>query len=143
MKFFKMLSHPYTLILSFMFILISGQHIGGFYAMYIFLGLLQGAVHSVLGFLGIIVLAATHHSVLSRTFPLRQVLNVTGVGLLFVSLYFFFMNDKQHYNWGTFNESVPLFTLFFAGFIALCFLVGNFWQPHLKSDARQSILSKV
>ncbi|NTS41945.1 hypothetical protein HRG84_13595 [Flavisolibacter sp. BT320] len=143
MKLFKILSHPYTLILSFLFILISGQHLGGFYVMYIFLGLTHGVVHSVLGFLGMIVLAATHHSAWSRTSPLRQILNVTGVGLLFVSLYLFFMNDKQHYNWGTFYESIPLATLFFTGFIALCFLIGNFWQPHLKSDTRQGILSKV
>ena len=143
MKLFRILSHPYTLILSFLFILISGQHLGGFYVMYIFLGLIHGAVHSVLGFVGIIVLAATYHSVWSKTSPLRQLLNITGVGLLFASLYFFFTNDKQHYNWGTFDESIPLATLCFVGFIALCFLVGNFWQPHLKSGARQGILSKV
>ena len=143
MKLFKILSHPYTLILSFLFILISGQHLGGFYVMYIFLGLPHGAIHSLLGFLGIIVLAATHHSAWSRNSPLRQGLNVTGLGLLFASPYFFFMNDKQHYNWGTFDETLPLATLFFAGFITLCFLVGNFWQPHVKSNARQGILSKV
>jgi hypothetical protein len=143
MKLFKILSHPYTLILSFLFIVISGQHLGGFYALYVLLGLIHGVVHSVLAFLGILVLLVTHHSSWPQNSLIRQVLSVTGVGLLFASLYFFFTNDKVHYNWGTFEQGFPMFTLFLTSFIALCFLFGTFWNPQPKSGAKQSILSKV
>jgi hypothetical protein len=143
MKLFKILSHPYTLILSFLFIVISGEHLGGFYALYVFLGLMHGVIHSVLAFLGIIVLLTTHHSGLPQNSLIRQVLNVTGVGLLFASLYFFFANDKAHYNWGTFEQGFPMFTLVLTSFIALCFLIGTFWSPQLKRGVKQSFLSKV
>lgn len=143
MKLFRILSHPYTLILAFLFIVISGRHLGGFYAMYVLLGLTHGVVHSVLGFLGIVVLVATHHSNWRQQSSIRKASNIVAVGLLFASLYLFFTNDKEHYNWGTFEESVPLFTLGFSVFIALCFLVGNFWKPNPKNDVRHGILSKV
>ena len=143
MKLFKILSHPYTLILSFLFIVISGQHLGGFYALYVFLGLMHGVINSVLAFLGIIVLLVSHHSGRPQKSLIRQALNVTGVGLLFASLYFFFANDKAHYNWGTFEQGFPMFTLVLTSFIALCFLIGTFWSPQLKRGVKQSFLSKV
>jgi membrane protease YdiL (CAAX protease family) len=143
MKLFKILSHPYTLIVSFLFIVISGEHLGGFYALYVLLGLLQGAVHSLLGFFGIIVLLATYHSGWEPKSLKRKMLNIVGVGLLFSSVYFFFANDTERYNWGTFEQSVPLFTLFFTGFIALCFLVGAFWNSQSKNNIQHGILSKV
>ncbi|MBB1287053.1 hypothetical protein HRH25_21905 [Flavisolibacter sp. BT320] len=143
MKLFKILSHPYTLILSFLFIVISGQHLGGFYALYVLLGLMHGAIHSVLAFLGIIVLLVMHHAGWSQNSLRRQVANVTGTALLFASVYFFFSNDRAHYNWGTFEQGFPMFTLMLSAFIAICFLLGTFWKPHPKSSVNQNLLSKV
>ena len=40
MKKIKIITHPVTLILCFFLILISGEHLGGFYLLYILLGLL-------------------------------------------------------------------------------------------------------
>lgn len=143
MKLFKILSHPYTLVLSFLFIVISGQHLGGFYALYVLLGLMHGAIHSILAFLGIIVLLAMHHAGWSQNSLRRQVANVTGTTLLFASVYFFFSNDRAHYNWGTFEQGFPLFTLMLSAFIALCFLLDTFWKPQPKSSVNQNLLSKV
>jgi hypothetical protein len=143
MKLFKILSHPYTLVLSFLFIVISGQHLGGFYALYILLGLMHGVTHSLLAFLGIVVLLATYHSGWPQKSVLRQVSSVTGAGLLLASLIFFFNNDKQHYNWGTFEQGFPMFTLILTSFIALCFLIGAFWNPQPKSGINRGVLSKV
>lgn len=143
MKIFKFLSHPYTLIFAFLFILISGQHLGGFYALYILLGLMHGVLHAVLGFLGIVVLLLSFHLTLERRIVIRQTLNLLGIALLFASVFFFFRNDTERYNWGTFEESVPLFTLIFASFIAFCFLGGTFWNPQQDRRSKTRFLSKV
>ncbi|HUC82473.1 MAG TPA: hypothetical protein VMR70_16320 [Flavisolibacter sp.] len=142
MKLFKILSHPYTLIFCFLFMLISGQHLGGFYALYILLGLYHGVLHSLLGFFGIAILFLSYH-LLKKKKTMQVILNVVGVILLFASVFFFFKNDKEHYNWGTFEQVVPMFTIVLTAFIGLCFLLGNFWKPHLSSDIEQNFLSKV
>src|SRR5438067_1112689 len=101
MKLFKILSHPYTLIFSFLFIIISGENMGGFYALYILLGLLHRALHSLLGFLGVLILIISYHLYIKQNLFIKQGLNVLGVVLLILSLFFFFRNDTEHYNWGT------------------------------------------
>ena len=48
MKMIKLFTHPVVIIIAFLLILISGEHLGGFYLLYILLGLSHGAVHSLL-----------------------------------------------------------------------------------------------
>lgn len=145
MKLFKILSHPYTLICSFSFMIISGESLGGFYIMYILLGLLHGVLHSLLGFYGMLLLVLGYHLPLKRNLWVKQLLSVSGVLLMFLSVFFFFRNDAAHYNWGTFEQGFPLFTLVFTAIIAFCFLIGTFWIPQLKNgdDLKHGILSKV
>ncbi|HEX8333452.1 MAG TPA: hypothetical protein VF622_12560 [Segetibacter sp.] len=143
MKMFKILSHPYTLIFSFLFILISGEHLGGFYALYIFLGLLPGAIHSILGFFGVLILVVSYHLPRTTKVFVKQCLNVVGTGLLFTSIYLFFKNDTAHYNWGTFEESVPVFTLVLFGLLGLCFLIGTFLKPRSSTGMIKNVLSRV
>lgn len=143
MKLFKILSHPYTLIISFLFILISGEHLGGFYALYILLGLTHGVLHSVLGFFGIVVLLISFHFASRQKGYLRQGLNMIGVSMLFASIFYFFKNDTHRYNWGTFDVGLPMFTIIFTGFIAICFLIGSFWNPSPRSNVNPTLLSKI
>ena len=126
MKLFKILSHPVTLIICFLLIMISGEHVGGFYGMYILMGLPFGAVHALLAIAGIVVLLVNQALQPSRTSYLRQVINLIAVLFLFSSLYFFFHNDKEHYNYGTFEQAVPIITMAVTAFVAVCFLIGNF-----------------
>jgi len=126
MKLFKILSHPVTLVVCFLLIMISGEHVGGFYGMYILMGLPFGAVHALLAIAGIIILLVNQAFQLSRTSYLRQVINFIAVLFLFSSLYFFFHNDKQHYNYGTFEQTIPIITMAVTAFVAICFLIGNF-----------------
>ncbi|WP_121356761.1 hypothetical protein [Flavisolibacter nicotianae] len=143
MKLFRILSHPYTLIFCFSFMIISGESIGGFYIMYILLGLLHGVLHSLLGFYGMLALIISYHLPLKRNIFIRQILNVIGIALLFASVFFFFQNDKAHYNWGTLEQGLPMFTLMFTALIAVCCLIGTFWKPQPKNDEEQGVLSKV
>jgi len=123
--------------------IISGESAGGFYIMYILLGLLHGVLHSLLGFYAILLLIIGYHLPLKRKFFIRQVLNVVGLSLMIASVFFFFRNDTAHYNWGTFDQGLPMITLVFTALIAVCFLVGTFWKPQLKNGLKQGALSKV
>lgn len=143
MKHFRILSHPYTLLFCFSFMIISGESTGGFYIMYILLGLLHGVLHSLLGFYGMLLLIISYHLPLKRNFFIRQILSVVGVSLMAASVFFFFRNDSAHYNWGTFEQGFPMFTLVFTVLIAICFLAGTFWKPQPKNGLKHGVLSKV
>jgi hypothetical protein len=130
MKIFKILSNPYTLILFYSFIMISGEHWGGFYATYVLMALPGGYIHSLLAVSGIISIVAGYHWISKqKNKGASQMINVLGVLLLLASLVYFFKKDVRHYNWGTFEQGYPLFTLCLAAFIAVFFLLGTFWQP--------------
>ena len=60
MKTFNILTHPLLLITSFLFILISGEHLGGFYLMYILIALPHGGIHSLLALTGIVLLVCSY-----------------------------------------------------------------------------------
>jgi hypothetical protein len=128
MKLFKILSHPYTLIICFSLILISGEQWGGFYAFYLLLALPYGGVHSLLALAGFFALLVSLHWVKNQV-VLQQLLNVVGLFFLVSSLYYFFDNDKLHYNSGTFHEPIPLATLIITICVAICFLIGTFVTP--------------
>ena len=124
MKLFKILSHPYTLIISFLMILISGQHLGGFYMFYILLALPHGGVHSLFALAGIIILLINYnqHDNEKRS-NIKMLLNLSGLAFLLVSIVLFFLNDRQHYNWDTFQQIIPISTLLLFIVIASCFLL--------------------
>ena len=134
MKLFRILSHPYLLLFCFSFMVISGESMGGFYILYILMGLLHGVLQSLLGFYGMLLLLIAHHLPLKQNVFIRQVLNVAGVFLMAASVFFFFRNDTAHYNWATFEQSFPLFTLALTSIIAVCFLIGSFGKPQSKND---------
>ena len=143
MKLFRILSHPYTLILCFSFMIISGESNGGFYILYILLGLLHGVLHSLLGFFGMLVLVIGYHLPVQCKNIVKQLFNVLGVSMMFLSLFLFFRKDIAHYNWVTFEQGLPMFTLVFTALIAICFLVGTFWHPRPKNGLEQGVLSNV
>ena len=53
---YSILSPFQHLITSFLLIIISGEHLGGFYALYLLLALFYGGIHSLLGLSGIVLL---------------------------------------------------------------------------------------
>ena len=142
MRVFKILSHPYTLISCFLFMLISGQHLGGFYVLYLLLALPHGGIHSLLAVAGIGILLLNYHLLRGKQNKIvSKSLDVLGLILLVGSLLYFFLNDTQHYNWGTFDQGLPMFTICLTSFIGLCFLVGILWNQ--SDQSKLSPLSKV
>ncbi|MDB5277938.1 MAG: hypothetical protein JWR61_2893 [Ferruginibacter sp.] len=126
MKLIKFITHPVTLIICFLFIIISGEASGGFYFMYIMIALPHGAIHSILAVLAIITLlfsAIKYHG--AYTNLAEPILNFAGIALMLLSLYLFFAKDVEHYNYPTFYQIVPISMLVVFGIVTICSLVFN------------------
>lgn len=124
MKGVKIITNPYTVIITFLMIIISGQHLGGFYIVYLLLALPHGGIHALFAIIGISLLLIIYHSK-TRFSIIKSAINVIAVLMLIVSIFIFFYTDDEHYNYGTFYQLVPQITLILFAFIALCFLVRN------------------
>lgn len=126
MKLIKIFTHPYTVIISFFIILINGEGFGGFFLLYLLLGLPYGAIHSLVSLIAIIVLVFNYKKYKRRKeFIIDYLMEIIGILLLLLSLFLFFYNDKQHYNYGTFYELVPVIMLILFGLIAITSIVNN------------------
>jgi amino acid transporter len=126
MKAINILTHTYTIIASFLIILISGENFGGFYLLYLLMALPHGGVHALLALFGIAVMIIAKNYFRERKNPLLiGTLNIFGVLLLLLSLFFFFYNDKGKYNYGTFYDLVPQITLIIFSIISVSFILVN------------------
>lgn len=122
MKLLTILTHPVLVICSFLLIMISGQHFGGFYMLYLLMALPHGGIHAILALLGmgLLLLAYAKYN-RENKFLIEPLLNVLGVGCLFFSLNIFFIRSKG-YNNETFNQAVPLISLGLFLLLSLGFL---------------------
>ena len=132
MKALNIATHPGLLIVSFLFILISGEHLGGFYALYILLALPHGWLHAILAVAGIFILLLSSNTNKNRRAISNNILNIVGAILLVLSIVVFFYADKEGYNYGTFYQTVPIISLVLFGFLALLFIIKNFVQSFSK-----------
>lgn len=127
MKLLQFITHPLFLITSFLLIIISGESFANIYLFYILIALPHGGIHAVLAFLGLGLLIFSYAKYQNNyNYLIEPILNITGAMLLILSSVTFFCNDIEHYNYGTFRESVPLFTLIVFTAAALFFLIKNF-----------------
>ena len=80
MKAIQIITHPVTLIVSFLFILISGEHWGGFYILYLLLALPHGGLHALFGVMGIVMLViALNKNIQINRYTNSSLLNLVGV----------------------------------------------------------------
>ncbi len=124
MKAAKIITNPYTVVITFLMIIISGQHLGSFYIVYLLLALPHGGIHALLAVIGISLLLIIYHNKRMSSI-IKSILNVIAILMLIASLFIFFYIDDEHYNYGTFYQLVPQTTLVLFVFIALCFIVRN------------------
>jgi membrane-bound ClpP family serine protease len=126
MKAIRIITHPYTTIISFCMIMISGQHLGGFYLLYLLLALPHGGIHALLALFGVMLLLISYNKYKrKKLYLIENIINVIGIILLILSLYLFFYNDKEHYNYSTFYQLLPQITLIIFSIIAVVFLFDN------------------
>lgn len=122
MKLINIITHPVLVIIAFCVILVSGEHFGGFYLMYLLMALPHGGIHAVLALLGtgLILFSYAKYKRESQFF-FEVVLNILGVFSLYTSLWLFFYNSWD-YNNGTFDQSVPIMSIVLFGLVSLGFL---------------------
>lgn len=126
MKLIKILTHPYIIIISFFIILINGEGFGGFFLLYLLMALPYGAIHSLLALLSIVLLLVNYYKSKGKKESIVQCLiEISGIILLILSLFVFFYNDKQHYNYGTFYKLIPMITLILFAIISLLSIINN------------------
>lgn len=130
----NIITHPYIVIISFFIIMISGQHLGGFYLLYLLLALPHGSMHSLLALFGIVLLLISYNKYKrKKIYLIESIINMVATILLILSLFSFFYNDKEHYNFGTFYQIVPQITLVIFSIVALTFLLDNVLVRNKKS----------
>lgn len=126
MKAIKIITHPVLLILSFLFILISGEHLGGFYLLYLLLALPHGGIHALVALVGISMLIFTYIKFnRENRYIIEAIINMAGAACLVVSLFLFFYNDRSGYNAGTFEQLMPQITLVLFGLLVIAFALFN------------------
>lgn len=126
MKKSNIITHPYSVLISFSLVLISGEHIGGFYILYLLMGLPHGTFHSILGISGIIILLLNKMlNSKKENYLLMPILNITGSILMIVSLSIFFFSDEDHYNIATFYQLVPQIFLVVFILLSVSFILKN------------------
>ena len=122
MKTIKIITNPYTLIFCFGAILISGQHLGGFYLMYILLGLHHAALHSIFAIVGIDLLIISDVKLQGS---LKFTVNLIGLVLMILSIFVFFYLDKENYNIQTFHQIVPLVIMSLFAITSTAYFINN------------------
>jgi hypothetical protein len=126
MKAIRFIIHPYTVITTFLVIIISGRSISSIYALYILLGLTGLAVHAVVAVCGILILIINYQKYKgSQRVVLKPIFNLIGALALALSLFLFFYNDKSNYNIGTFYELVPQILMGVFAIVLITFLIDN------------------
>ena len=141
MKVIKLFGHPVMTICLFLVILISGESIGGVYLFYLLLALPHGLIHSILAIMGIILLLVSYTSIKNVGNLAKTYINITGIFLLGFSIFSFFYNDKEHYNYGSFNSTPFWITFSLFAISALCLL--SLTVINLKSKNHQSQMNLV
>lgn len=119
MKIIKVVGHPVMVMSLFLLLLISGESFGGFYVLYILLGLPHGVPHALLAVLGIGVMLTGYKIYQGQTHPLKSLLYLAGNGLMFFALLTFFAASKG-YNDPTFHQPAPLISFLLFGLCTLC-----------------------
>lgn len=118
--FRKILTHPLLLIFSFCAIVISGEHTGGIYLLYLAMGLPILALHSIVGGIGILCLLLSQYG-RGRS----GLINILGMLCMIVSLFLFFLQPNGSYNYATFSQVVPMASLIVFSILAVVFIVVN------------------
>jgi hypothetical protein len=124
MTILKYLGHPFTVMIAFCAILITGEHFAGFYIVYILLALPYGTLHAILGIIGIgLLFIVGNMSKTNRYY--KGALQLVAATCVVLSLIIFFYNRYRYNNSITFHETVPLLSLVLFGLIWVLFTINS------------------
>lgn len=133
MKILKIIGHPISVICMYLLLLVSGKSFGGFYFLYILIGLPHGVPDAIVSVLGLSIMLLGYKINRNRFNQFRPVLYIVGNVIMILGLVYFFRASKG-YNDLTFHQTVPLFSFVLFG---LCVL-SNFFVSILLLNQRTS-----
>ena len=125
MKLLKIIGHPVFVMCVFLLILISGESLGGFYLLYILLGILHGAPHALLAVIGLCMLFIGYKFWSTKSAIIKPCLYILGIAVMVLALVVFFERSKG-YNDGTFSQTIPIISLVVFSLCAFCCLINSF-----------------
>ena len=124
MKLKAIIIHPYTLVLSFSLISISGHPMSGFYFLYLITGLYYGAIYAIIGILGIFMILFSHFKFKGTNKNLdASFVNLIGAVLLIISLFLFFYLTREINISTIFVQLFPLISLLVFCILVSCFVI--------------------
>ncbi len=118
----NILLHPVTVCILFCSLIISGESNGNFYIFILLLGLPYGAVHSLLGIGGVVILIG---SLYPKQLTLVATLRLISSVCFASSLVRFFTQPGGSYNYPTFHQFVPLAILIVFSLSLLLFVLNQ------------------
>lgn len=130
MKVINFIGHPVLVMSIYLLIMISGEHFGGFYLLYILMGLPNGASHALLATCGLAILLISYKIYRTKPHILKPVSTMLGLSVMVLALITFFENS-QGYNDDTFYQTFPLITMFLFALCVFCCIVqsiGNLFR---------------
>lgn len=119
MKIIQIIGHPVCVMCLYLLLLISGQSFGGFYILYIFMGLPNGTPDALVSTLGLGLMFLGYKVYRKRFHPIKPLLYIIGNVVMILGLVLFFQVTKG-YNDATFQQAVPLMTFVLYGICVLC-----------------------
>lgn len=122
MKIIKIIGHPVLVMSLFLLLLISGEAFGGFYVIYVLLGLSHGVPHALLATGGLGCMLTGYKIYRRQIHPIKPALYVIGNALMILALVTFFSASKG-YNDPTFHQTIPLTSFILFGLCMLCNLI--------------------
>lgn len=122
MKLIKIIGHPVLVMSMFLLLLISGESFGGFYFIFLLLGLPHGVPHAILAFAGLIAMFIGYKIYRKHFNPIKPLLYLIGNALMIFALVTFF-EDSKGYTYSTFHQAVPLISFSLFGLCVLCNLL--------------------
>lgn len=143
MKVINIIGHPVSVMCTYLLLLISGHSLGGFYVMYILLGLPHGSPDAIISAAGLSLMLLGYKIFHKRFRPVKPVLYLAANAVMIFGLVIFFQSSKG-YNDPTFHQTVPLISFSIFGFCVLCNVLhslGLFYQHTKKNGNRLNIAS--
>jgi hypothetical protein len=122
MKVIKIIGHPVLVMSLFLVLLISGRSFGGFFMLYIIMGLPAGTSDSILSIIGLSIMFTGYKIYRKYYHPLKPILYIIGNSVMLIALATFFKVTKG-YNISTFEQTLPILSFIFYGVSVICNIV--------------------
>jgi hypothetical protein len=119
MKIIKIIGHPVSVMCMYLLLIISGKSFGGFYVLFIFLGLPHGVPDAIVSTVGLGIMLLGYKVYRKKFHLIKPALYLLGDAVMIAGLVLFFQVAKDYSN-ATFQQAVPRFSFALFGLCVVC-----------------------